>query len=62
VDEESPQLAMIFGSSYKTSDLIVDAIASKWTGLEEQEQAEVSKLQSKMDHGPESRGRRTQCL
>jgi hypothetical protein len=62
VDEDSAQLDMIFGSSYKTSDFIVDAIASKWHGLDEQEQAEVSKLQIKMDNGPESSGSRTQFL
>jgi Rhodopirellula transposase DDE domain len=62
VDEDSAQLDMIFGSSYKTSDFIVDAIESKWNGLDEQEQAEVSKLQIKMDNGPESSGRRTQFL
>ncbi len=62
VDEDSAQLDLIFGSSYKTSDFIVDAIESKWNGLDEQEQVEVSKLQIKMDNGPESSGRRTQFL
>ena len=40
----------------------MDALESKWKGLEEQEQAEVSKLQIKMDNGPESSGQRTQFL
>ena len=62
VDEDSAQLDMIFGSSYQTSDFIVDALEAKWNRLEAQEQAEVSALQIKMDNGPESSGRRTQFL
>jgi hypothetical protein len=62
VDEDSAQLAMVFGSSYKTSDFIVDTLEAKWNRLEEQEKAEVSKLQIKMDNGPESSGRRPQFL
>ena len=62
VDEDSAQLAMVFGSSYKTSDFIVDTLEAKWNRLEEQEKAEVSKLQIKMDNGPERSGRRTQFL
>jgi len=62
VDEKSAQLDMVFGSSYKTSDFIVDSLEAKWNRLEEQEQVAVSKLQIKMDNGPESSGRRTQFL
>ena len=62
VDEDSAQLAMVFGSSYKTSDFIVDTLEATWNRLEEQEKAEVSQLQIKMDNGPESSGRRTQFL
>jgi Rhodopirellula transposase DDE domain len=62
VDEESAQLDLIFGSSYQTSDFMVDALEAKWKGLEEQEQSEVSRLQIQMDTGPESSGRRTQFL
>ena len=62
VDEESAQLAMVFGSSYKTSDFLVDTLAAQWNRFEEQDKAEVSKLQIKMDNGPESSGRRTQFL
>lgn len=62
VDEDSAQLDIVFGSSYKTSDFIVDSLEAKWNRLEEQEKAEVSKLQIKMDNGPESSGRRTQFL
>ena len=42
VDEGSAQLDLLFGRSYKTSDFIVDAMESKWHGLDEQEKAEVS--------------------
>ena len=62
VDEDSAQLYLTFGSSYKTSDFIVDALEEKWHGLEEPEKTEVSILQIKMDNGPESNGRRTQFL
>ena len=53
VDEDCAQLDLSFGSSYKTSDFIVDTLEAKWNRLEEQEKAEVSKLQIKMDNGPE---------
>jgi len=62
VDEDSAQLAMVFGSSYTTSAFLVDTLEAKGKRLEEPEKAAVSKLQSKMDNGPESRGRRTQFL
>ena len=62
VDEDSARLAIVCGSSYKTSDFIVDTLEAKWKRLEEQEKAAVSKLQIKMDNGPESSGRRTQFL
>ena len=42
VDEESAQLDLIFGSSYKTSDFIVDVLEATWNGFKEQEKAEVS--------------------
>ena len=62
VDEDSGDLNMIFGSSYKTSDFIVDAIEAKWDALDEQEKEETSLIQIKMDNGPESSGNRTQFL
>ena len=34
VDEDSAALHITFGSSYKTSDFIVDAIEAKWNTLE----------------------------
>ena len=62
VDEDTGQLPSTFGSSYKTSDCIVDALEAQWAALDEQEQAATSRLQSKMANGSESSGRRTQFL
>ena len=62
VDEESGALTIIFGSSYKTSDFIVDTIEATWDAMDEHEKADTSLLQIKMDNGPESSGRRTQFL
>lgn len=62
VDEDTGQLRMTFGSSYKTSDFIVDVLKAQWTAWDEHVQAATSLLQIKMDNGPESSGRRTQFL
>src|SRR2546429_6959167 len=62
VDEESAALHITFGSSYKTSDFIVDTIEAKWSAMAEQEKAKTSLIQIKMDNGPESSGRRTAFL
>ena len=62
VDEESGALHITFGSSYKTSDFIVDTIEAKWEAMAEPEKAETSLIQIQMDNGPESSGRRTQFL
>jgi hypothetical protein len=62
VDEGSGELAITFGSSYKTSDFIVDTIEAKWKTMDAQAKAETSLLQIKMDNGPERSGRRTQFL
>ena len=51
-----------FGSSYKTSDFIVDALTAKWEAMPEPEKADTRLIQLKMDNGPESSGRRTQFL
>jgi hypothetical protein len=62
VDEESANLHIAFGSSYKTSDFIVDTIEAKWNAMDEQEKEQTTRIQIKMDNGPESSGRRTQFL
>jgi len=62
VDEDSGELTITFGSSYKTSDFMVDALEAQWAAMDEQEKADTKLLQIKMDNGPESSGRRTQFL
>jgi len=62
VDEDSAALHITFGSSYKTSDFIVDTIEAKWNAMDEQEKAKTSLIQIKMDNGPERSGRRTPFL
>src|SRR5258707_1273578 len=62
VDEESAEMTITFGSSYKTSDFIVDVLEAKWDALDEQEKVATSLIQIKRDNGPESSGRRTQFL
>jgi hypothetical protein len=62
VDEDTEQLSIMFGSSYKTSDFIVDALEARWDALDAPEKAAVELLQIKMDNGSESNGVRTQFL
>ncbi len=62
VDEKSGELTITFGSSYKTSDFIVDTIEATWDAMDEHEKADTHLIQIKMDNGPESSGRRTQFL
>ena len=62
VDEESGELTITFGSSYKTSDFIMDALEATWEAMDEHEKTHTSLLQIKIDNGPESSGRRTQYL
>lgn len=62
VDEDSGQLSIYFGSSYKTSDFIVDTLQAWWSGLSASQQAQTTLLQLKVDNGPESSGVRTQFL
>jgi hypothetical protein len=50
------------GSSYKTSDFIVDTLEAKWASMSDEEKSETNRIQIKMDNGPESGGRRTQFL
>ncbi len=62
VDEDSGQLHIFFGSSYKTSDFIVDTLENWWNGLSSTQQAKTKRLQLKVDNGAESSGIRTQFL
>nr|WP_242523201.1 hypothetical protein [Thiocystis minor] len=62
IDEDTAQLALLFGSSAKTSDFIVDSLEHWWKQLPLAERDDVTLLQIKLDNGPESSGRRTQFL
>jgi hypothetical protein len=62
VDEDSGRLHILFGSSAKTSDFIVDGLEAWWERLPQAERDGFSVLQIKADNGPESSGRRTQFL
>ena len=62
VDEDSGQLYLNFGSSYKTSDFIVDTIEQWWSSLSILERHATKLIQLKVDNGSESSGIRTQFL
>jgi transposase len=62
LDEDKNQLYLIFGSSYKTSDFIVDSLEIYWAQLTRDEQDQIHILQLRVDNGPESSGVRTQFL
>lgn len=62
VNEDSGELYINFGSSYKTSDFIVDTLEYWWDKILPQDQLECDLIQIKVDNGPESSGIRTQFL
>lgn len=62
VDEDTGSLFLVFGSSFKTSDFIVDSLREWWRRLPHSERNGVAHLQLKVDNGPESSGVRTQFL
>jgi hypothetical protein len=62
VDEDTGELCLSFGSSYKTSDFIVDSLQAWWARLGGSEQGHIDQLQLKIDNGSESSGVRTQFL
>ena len=62
MDEESGARHLTFGSSYKTSDFIVDVLEAKWAALDAQDKAATSLIQITMANGPESSGKRTPFL
>ena len=62
LDEDTGALHISFGSSYKTSDFIVDTVEQWWATLNPLVQQETRKIQIKVDNGPESSGVRTQFL
>ena len=62
VDEDSGQLYLNMGCSYKTSDFIMDTLSGWWNHQSKQAQQQMDIIQLKMDNGPESSGVRTQFL
>lgn len=62
VDEDTGELFISFGSSYKTSDFIVDTLQAWWAKLAPTVRARLPMLQIKVDNGPENSGMRTQFL
>ena len=62
VDEDSGQLHITFGSSYKTSDFIVDTLGAWWEHLGPEQQQRTERIQLKIDNSPESSGVRTRFL
>jgi transposase len=62
VDEDTGALHIFFGSSYKTSDFIVDSLEDWWNELTPQNRENIQLIQLKIDNGPESSGVRTQFL
>nr|MBS0019840.1 ISAzo13 family transposase [Gammaproteobacteria bacterium] len=62
VDENSGRLHLTFGSSFKTSDFIMDSLTDWWNDIPLPEQAALTHIQLKVDKGPQSSGVRTQFL
>ncbi len=62
VDEDTGQLYLNFGSSYQTSDFIVDSLCQWWETLKRSEKKQTDVIQIKVDNGPENSGIRTQFL
>lgn len=62
VDEHSARLHLIFGTSAKTSDFLIDGLETDWAALPQHERERIDPLQLKVDHGPESSGVRTPFL
>jgi hypothetical protein len=62
IDEDTGQLYLVFGSSAKTSDFIVDTLQEWWNDLTPDQQQQTQRIQIKADNGPESSGVRTQFL
>ena len=62
LDEDQAQLYLNFGSSYKTSDFIVDSLLNWWNKIPQLEKQQMDLIQIKMDNGSENSGKRTQFL
>jgi hypothetical protein len=62
VNEDTGQIYINMGFSYKTGDFIIDTLKGWWNNQTQEEQLRIDKIQIKMDNGPESSGVRTQFL
>jgi len=62
LDEDTGDLFISFGSSFKTSDFIVDTLQDWWAKLTPAARHQIPAIQIKVDNGPESSGVRTQFL
>ena len=62
LDEDQNQVYIYFGSSFKTSDFIVDSLQQWWACQPEEERRKTTLIQIKVDNGSESSGVRTQFL
>lgn len=62
VDEDTGQLYLNFGSSFKTSDFMVDSLSQWWSAIESKEKQQMKLIQIKVDNGTENSGVRTQFL
>jgi hypothetical protein len=52
VEEDTGQLHITFGSSYKTSDFMVDTLGGWWEQLGAEQQQGIDLMQLKIDNGP----------
>lgn len=62
LDEDTAELHLTFGNSYKTSDFIVDNLQQWWNTIAPTEQQSIQLIQIKVDNGSENSGIRTQFL
>ena len=54
LEEDTGQVYLNFGSSYKTSDFIVDSLSLWWKQIPQSEQQKIDVIQIKADNGPEN--------
>lgn len=62
LNENSGELHISFGSSYKTGDFIADTLITCWNNLNIEEKNSTDLIQIKVDNGSESSGVRTRFL
>jgi hypothetical protein len=62
LDEDTGQLYLNFGNSYKTSDFIADSLSLWWNMIPQSEKQQIDLIQIKVDNGSENSGIRTQFL